>query len=123
MSHDEIEERRHKERHVDEERRHTPESVMRHLVKCETEVGQQIEGLNDKFNDHKESFDHLKEEWTTFQTDFAEMLTIFRSAKGFFRVLGWIGIGVRWIIYAGLFIGAIIAFIKTGQWHGVKLGL
>jgi len=97
-----------------ERRKVTPDIVMKKLVKCETEIGMQIEALRDELCDHQGVVTEMKSDWDQFIKDFAELLTIFRSAKGFFRVLGWIGVAVRWIALSAIAIGAIWAGIKSG---------
>lgn len=99
-----------------ERRKHTPESVMRKVIQCETEVGQNMEALRSELQEHKDAFTTLKEDWDAFIIDFKELLDIFRSAKGFFKVLGWIGRAARWIIGIGIVVGAIVTFMKTGTW-------
>jgi len=102
-----------------ERRKHTPESVMNHLQKCETEVGGQMEALRGELLVHKATVEKMREDWDQFMIDFSEMLTIFRSAKGFFRVLGWIGVAAKWTIGVGLLMVAVWTLITTGHWPGV----
>jgi len=102
-----------------ERRKHTPESVMKKLQKCETEVGMQIEALRGELGDHQGVVAEMKSDWDQFIIDFTEMLAIFRSAKGFFRVLGWIGVAAKWIIAFGLVVAAVWTLITTGHWPGI----
>ncbi|MCK4870766.1 MAG: hypothetical protein KAS93_06625 [Gammaproteobacteria bacterium] len=99
-----------------ENQKHTPETIMKKLEKCETEVGMQMEALRNELNEHQDIVTKMHDDWEQFLADFKEMLTIFRSAKGFFTVLGWIGTAVKWIAIAGIAIGTIIAGIKSGTW-------
>ena len=102
-----------------ERRKHTPDSVMKKLVKCETEVGKQMEALREELGDHQGVVDEMKADWDQFLLDFTELLTIFRSAKGFFRVLGWIGVAAKWTIGFGLIVAAIWTLVTTGHWSGI----
>ena len=43
-----------------------------------------------------------------------EMLDIWRSTKGFMRVLGWIGFGVKWLAVTGGAIALVWAAITKG---------
>lgn len=73
------------------------------LESCKTEVGQQIEILSNDL--------------AVVKDDIAEILSIFRSSKGFFRVMGWFG---KFIIWGSVFIGGIAALwhlLNTGEWH------
>lgn len=99
--------------------KNTPDSVMNKLVKCETEVGMQIEALREELNDHQDIVSDMKDDWDQFILDFNEMLIIFRSAKGFFRVLGWIGTAAKWITITGIAIAAVWTLITTGHWPGI----
>ena len=72
---------------VEERRKHTPDSVMEELMTCKTEVGVQVETLRESFQEHKNDFKTMVDDWEEFKKEFAEMLKIFRSAKGFFTVL------------------------------------
>lgn len=97
----------------------TAEEYMRQLEACKTEVGQQIEALRAELNDHQHVVTSMREDWEQFIIDFKEMFTIFRSAKGFFRVLSWLGIAVKWIALTGAAIAAVWIFAKTGHWPGI----
>ncbi len=73
------------------------------LDSCRTEVGKEIK--------------HLREDLSDVRDDIAEILSIFRSSKGFFKVVGWIG---KLVIWGSIFAGGIAAFIHligTGEWH------
>lgn len=115
---------------MSEESEHTPDSVMLELEKCQTEVGKQLEAMRYEFEErhnalsqdldgHQSVVSSMKSDWDQFIIDFKEMFTIFRSAKGFFRVLGWLGTAVKWITITGAAIAAIWIFFKTGHWPGV----
>ncbi len=97
----------------------TPESIMEKLDKCETEVGMQMEALRKELGDHQSVVSDMREDWNQFFLDFTELLTIFRSAKGFFRVLGWVGVAAKWTIGVGLFGVAIWTLVTTGHWPGM----
>lgn len=97
-----------------ERRKHTPESVLEKVIQCETEVGQNMDAMRVELQEHKDAFTSLKAEWDLFIKDFAEMLKIFRSARGFFTVLGWIGSGVKWIAALGIAVGTVVAAAKSG---------
>lgn len=43
-----------------------------------------------------------------------EMVELFSAAKGFFRMLGWIGAGVKWIALLVAACAALWALIKGG---------
>jgi len=68
--------------------------------KCETEVGQQVEALRLEFDE--------------FKKDVKELLDIFRASKGFLKVLGWIGKGIKWIVSLGVVLGLIWAAMSGG---------
>jgi len=73
------------------------------LESCKTEVGKQIENLGSDLSVVKD--------------DIAEILSIFRSSKGFFRVTGWIG---KLIIWGSIIAGSLTALwhlVNTGEWH------
>ena len=102
-----------------ERRKPTPESVLKKVLQCETEVGQNMEAMRSELEQHKDAFISLKEEWDEFIKDFAEMLKIFKNAKGFFTVLGWIGVAAKWTIGVGLLAVAVWTLITTGHWPGI----
>jgi len=97
----------------------TPEYVMGQLLQCKTELGQQVEQLRLELTDHQQVVIDLLEDWNKFREDFAELLTIFRSGRGFFRVLGWIGTAAKWTIGLGAAVAAVWILITTGHWPGV----
>jgi len=102
-----------------ERRKHTPDSVMEELMTCKTEVGIQVENLRGSFQEHKDDFKILADDWETFKKEFAEMLKIFRSAKGFFTVLGWIAVAAKWTMIFGAAVAAVWILITTGHWPGL----
>jgi len=95
---------------------HTAESVAKDLLECKTEVGQQVEKLNIKVEDHMTAFDQMNQDWQKFREDFSDMLHIFRSARGFFRVLGWIGTAAKWITAVGAVLGSFWYLLSNGHW-------
>jgi len=110
--------------------KHTPDSVMLKLKACETEVGQQLEAMRIEFeerhnsltqdlDDHQSIVSEMKEDWDKFIKDFYEMLSIFRTFKGFIRFSGWIGIALKWAAVSGAAYAAIYMFLKTGHWPGL----
>ena len=73
------------------------------LENCKAEVGDHIA--------------LLRGDITKIQADIAEILGIFRSSKGFFRVVGWIG---RLVIWGSIVAGGLVALwhlLSTGEWH------
>jgi len=77
--------------------------VANDLESCKTEVGKQIETLGNDL--------------AIVKDDIAEILSIFRSSKGFFRVIGWLG---KLIVWGSIIAGSIAAFyhlVITGEWH------
>ena len=97
----------------------TPESVMKQLTQCKTEIGQQVEYLRNELDEHQQVVIDLLDDWNKFREDFAELLTIFRSGRGFFKVLGWIGAAAKWTIGLGAATAAIWILITTGHWPGI----
>ena len=97
----------------------TPESVMEHLKKCKTELGQQVEYLRGELHEHQNIVNELLKDWNKFREDFDELLTIFRSGRGFFKVLGWIGTAAKWTIGLGAAVAAVWILITTGHWPGL----
>jgi len=106
-------------REVKERRKHTPDSVMEELMTCKTEVGVQVETLRESFQEHKDDFKIMVDDWEEFKKEFAEMLKIFRSAKGFFTVLGWIAVAAKWTMIFGAAVAAVWILITTGNWPGI----
>lgn len=109
--------------------KHTPETIMKKLQACESELGKQMEAMREEFHDnqnllreeltdHQDIVSSMKSDWDQFLLDFTEMLSIFRTAKGFFRFLGWIGVLAKWTIAIGLVGGAIWTLVTTGHWPG-----
>ena len=74
------------------------------LDECKTEIGQQVELLNSKM--------------CSIEKDISELVSIFRASKGFLRISGSIGRGVRWTAMTAAAIGALWLAIKA-VWHAV----
>jgi len=73
------------------------------LASCRADVGDKIEVLSGDL--------------AAVREDIAEILTIFRSSKGFFKVVGWLG---KFVIWGSIIAGGLAAFfhlISTGEWH------
>lgn len=98
---------------MEEEKRHktrrTADEVHADLLSCKTEMGQQMEILNEKIIEHTEAFDAFKE-------DFNEVITILRDGRGFFRYLRYIGTGFKWIASILAPLIGLWYFITHGQW-------
>lgn len=74
------------------------------LMKCKTEIGQQVEMLNDKM--------------CSMEKDISELVSIFRASKGFIRIAGNLGRGVRFTALTTAAVAAIWLTIKA-VWHAV----
>ena len=57
--------------------------------------------------------DEIERKLDTNNKATSEVLEILQSAKGFFRVLGYIGTAVKWLMGIGAAAGALYA-----AWHG-----
>ena len=72
------------------------------LMACKTEIGQQVELLNTKM--------------TGIEKDISELVAIFRASKGFLRISGSIGRGVRWTAMTTAALAALWLTLKAA-WH------
>lgn len=71
--------------------------------------------LERRVDRHRVELNELKEMMQTTNTNVAEVLDIVRLAKGFFKVLGWIGSGIKIIAGVGVPIAAFIYWLKFGD--------
>ena len=72
------------------------------LSACKTEIGQQVEQLNSKM--------------CGIEKDISELVSIFRASKGFVRVVGNLGKGIRFTAMTAAAIGALWLTLKAA-WH------
>ena len=73
------------------------------LASCRADVGDKIQVLSNDLS--------------AVRDDIAEILSIFRSSKGFFKVVGWIG---KLVIWGSIVIGGLAALwhlVSTGEFH------
>lgn len=54
----------------------------------------------------------LEKEIDEIKTDVKELLEIFHASKGFIKVLGWIGVGVKWILTIAAVCGLVYTVAK-----------
>lgn len=85
------------------------EGIFREQANLSTEV----KALRRQVDSHEEVILSVKQTNESMQ----EMLELFISAKGGFTVLGWIGKFAKWCWPPIAIIGAIIVYIKSGEWR------
>ena len=111
-----------------EERRSEPRSrVEDHIVEhveqvvndCRADVDDKVEAHHAMFLESyqevktvREELKQIRRELAELKSDIAEVLSIFKAGKGFVRVWGWIGHGVRWVAGFIAAIAAVWALIK-----------
>lgn len=71
--------------------------------------------LERRVDRHRLELNELKEMLQTTNENVSEVLDIVRLAKGFFKVLGWIGNGIKLIAAVGVPIAAFIYWLKFGD--------
>ena len=54
---------------------------------------------------------------TTIGQDTSELLEMFRSLKGGFKVMGWLGSFAKWVAAIGTAIAALYALIQSARGH------
>ena len=82
--------------------------VLENCENCRSTVHIEIHRL-------KQEIDVIKEGLEEVGLEVKELVEIFRASKGFIKVLGWLGKGLRWIAFTAAAIGAIWAITKTGK--------
>lgn len=79
---------------------------------CKGEVQQQIDEGDKRMDILASEIQGLRKDFNELRDEVTEFLDIFRASKGFFKVLGWIGKFVKWVVSIGLAIGAVWAMVK-----------
>ena len=73
------------------------------------EIGHQVDLAVGKVNEVAASVENLK-------ASIGTLIEIFEAGEKFFKVIGWIGKGVKWTAMVGGSVALIWYFIKTGHW-------
>ena len=71
--------------------------------------------LERRVDRHRLELNELKEMLQTTNENVSEVLDTVRLAKGFFKVRGWIGNGIKLIAAVGVPIAAFIYWLKFGD--------
>lgn len=74
------------------------------------EIGDQVDLVVGRVSEVAASVEKLRESIGT-------LIEIFEAGEKFFKVIGWIGKGVKWTAMVGGSIALIWYFLKTGTWH------
>lgn len=82
---------------------------------CQKDDCSAIYILERRIDRHRLELNELKEMLQTTNENVSEVLDIVRLAKGFFKVLGWIGNGIKLIAAVGVPIAAFIYWLKFGD--------
>lgn len=87
------------------------------LLECKTEMGQELEKGNVRMGKMANQIKMVSENQEELMTKIDTLISIFDAGEKFFKVIGWIGKGIKWTALVGGSLAAIIYFIKTGSWH------
>lgn len=80
-------------------------------------VEEDIRSLTIRLDDEVHHIDAIDKKLDRIHGDLLELIELWRSAKGFVRIVAITGTTVKWVIGIGLAIGAAWAAI-TGKFHG-----
>ena len=58
---------------------------------------------------------NLRASVAQIQSDTSELLEIFRASKGFIKVMGWAGNGIRWLVLTAASAGALWVYLHHGS--------
>ena len=94
----------------------TLEELVDEVDDCKTQVFEQLDEGRETMKQLKTDVQHLSLQQEQLYEMVKELVDIYRSAKGFVRVLGWVGVVVKWTAAIGIPIGAFFYFLKTGYW-------
>ena len=86
----------------------TEEKVLQNCEDCKSSVVLEVSRIKADIVLINESMKEISDEVT-------ELLEIFRASKGFIKVLGWLGKGLRWLAFTAAAIGALWALTKVGK--------
>jgi len=84
------------------------EALEADLLECKTEVGKELERGNIRMNELQDKIDSIS-------ASIEELLSIFRAANGFAKVMGWIGKILKWCAAIGVAVLAFWAALKGVQ--------
>ena len=77
------------------------------LVKAVAEIQQVQKAIQDEQK-------AIREDLAKNTSSTAELVDLFMTAKGAFRLLGWIGSAVKWVSGIAIAIGVLFAILKSG---------
>ena len=93
----------------------TIEQVHAEMQECRQEIQAELEKGDRRMDKLKDSIDNQAEYLAAIRIATDELVSIYRAGKGFFRVWGWIVMGMKGMAVIGAVIGAAYVFLKTGH--------
>lgn len=78
-------------------------------------IKKKVSNIEDRLERGDLALHELRESIEQIKSDMAELLDIFRTSKHAVRFLGWVGKGLRWVVFTSAAIGAIWAFLQHGS--------
>lgn len=81
--------------------------------------------VHDTLNQHSEQVDNLTQRLDTLQDKIDrigagvdQLIGIWQASKGFVRVIGWLGVAVKWLAGISIATATVYAVLKHGTpWH------
>jgi len=67
-----------------------------------------------RFQEGEERMNKMQDTLNRVDGNTEEMVTIFRAAKGFLKIMNWIGTTTRWVALTGAAIASVWAFLHMG---------
>ncbi len=82
--------------------------VAEDLEVCKTEVGREMQLISNDVS-------AFRDEMTELKQSVAQLITIFEAGQGALKVMGWLGVAVKWMIVVGGGFAAIWYWLHGGK--------
>lgn len=86
------------------------------LINCKNNVTHALEEGTDRMDTLTCQIGKIETTVNKLDAKISLMIDIFNAGEGFFRVIGWIGKIIKWVVGIGVAVYAIKLFITTGHW-------
>jgi hypothetical protein len=80
-----------------------------------SKFAEQAQVIDDRLNKGSERMDRIEKALNNNNADTSEVLEILRGAKAFFKVTGWVGSFIKWLVPIAAGLAAIWATLHGGN--------
>ena len=86
------------------------------MLECRAEITKTLNKGSTRMDCLSAQIEEVSATLSTLSGRIETLIAIFEAGEKFFKVIGWVGVAVKWLAITGGSVAVIWHFTRTGQW-------